>query len=246
MTSDTPDTQENARTDAEPPDEVTETDSRLVVEFTVPTEAFVLEEALSAVPNRIVEFEQLVPTESKPLPYLWVTGTSAAFEEVAVADSTVDAIHRVATFSEDALYRIDWAASSANILEWIRSRDATILQSEGQNQEWLLKLRVESRETLEDLQTYCDDHEIDFHVVRLYDLEEPKMGQFNVTRKQREALITAEELGHFEIPRDATLEDVADALGISPKAASERLRRGQTNLVNNTLTIGQPTGVGLN
>lgn len=245
MTSGPNHTQQNSNGDSVSPDSIEAADSKLVIEFTVPTDAFVLAETLAAVPDHVVEFEQLVPAEGSLLPYLWVRGASEAFEEAAAADPTIDSIQRVATFSEDALYRIDWTASSASILQWIRSRDATVLQSEGQDHEWLLKLRVESRDTLESLRAYCNDHDIAFHVVRLYDLEEPKMGQFNVTAKQREALITAEELGHFEIPRDATLDDVAAALDISPKATSERLRRGQTNLVNNTLTIGQPTGVGL-
>lgn len=245
MTSNTNDTQQSSKGNSTSPDDDEAADSKLIIEFTVPTDAFVLAETLAANPDPIVEFEQLVPSEGSLLPYLWVRGTSEAFEEAAATDPTVDSVQQIATVSEDALYRIDWATSSADILQWIRSRDATVLQSEGQDREWLLKLRVESRDTLEDLRTYCEDHDIAFHVVRLYDLEEPKMGQFNVTAKQREALITAEELGHFEIPRDATLQDVAAALGISPKAVSERLRRGQTNLVNNTLTIGQPTGIGL-
>jgi hypothetical protein len=50
---------------------------------------------------------------------------------------------------------------------------------------------------------------------------------------------------HFDVPREATQADVGEALGITAKSVSERLRRGQTNLINNSLTVGQPTGVGL-
>mgnify|MGYP006968416559 CR=1 FL=1 len=38
---------------------------------------------------------------------------------------------------------------------------------------------------------------------------------------------------------------VADVLDISPKSVSERLRRGQTNLVTNSLAIGYPDAVGV-
>ena len=76
-------------------------------------------------------------------------------------------------------------------------------------------------------------------------MSEPKLGQYNVSEKQREALVLALEMGYFEIPREATLEAVAERLDISTKAASERLRRGQTNLLNDTLTVGDPTGVGV-
>ncbi|ELZ27505.1 hth DNA binding domain protein [Halosimplex carlsbadense 2-9-1] len=52
-----------------------------------------------------------------------------------------------------------------------------------------------------------------------------------LTDAQREAIGTAHRLGYFEIPRTATLEDVAAELGISASSLSERLRRAQTHLV---------------
>lgn len=54
--------------------------------------------------------------------------------------------------------------------------------------------------------------------------------QWNVTPAQAESLRCALELGYFEVPRDATAEDVADALGISKTAFLERLRRAQDGL----------------
>ncbi|WP_436928455.1 helix-turn-helix domain-containing protein [Halosimplex halobium] len=52
-----------------------------------------------------------------------------------------------------------------------------------------------------------------------------------LTDAQREAIRTAYRLGYFEIPRTATLDDVAAELGISASSCSERLRRAQTHLV---------------
>jgi predicted DNA binding protein len=106
-------------------------------------------------------------------------------------------------------------------------------------------MRVESRAALGTFQDQCDEHGIEFELVRLYCLTEPKMGQFNVSEKQFEALLAALEMDYFAIPREATLGDLADVLGISKRAASERLRRGQTNLLHNSLVIGRPTAIGL-
>ncbi|QLH84668.1 helix-turn-helix domain-containing protein [Halosimplex pelagicum] len=52
-----------------------------------------------------------------------------------------------------------------------------------------------------------------------------------LTDAQRAAIRTANRLGYFEIPRTATLDDVAAELGISASSCSERLRRAQTHLV---------------
>ena len=58
--------------------------------------------------------------------------------------------------------------------------------------------------------------------------------------RQHEALRTAYEMGYFEIPRDASLEAVAAELDISASAASERLRRAQTQLIQETMATTWP------
>ncbi|THE65808.1 DNA-binding protein [Salinadaptatus halalkaliphilus] len=61
-----------------------------------------------------------------------------------------------------------------------------------------------------------------------------------LTDRQREAVRTAYEMGYFEIPRTATLEDVATELGITASSLSERLRRAQTHLVETAVSGPRP------
>jgi len=56
-----------------------------------------------------------------------------------------------------------------------------------------------------------------------------------------EALVSAVERGYFEVPRGVTLGDIADDLGISQQAASERVRRG-TNTVLRTVLLSRSAG----
>jgi len=53
-----------------------------------------------------------------------------------------------------------------------------------------------------------------------------------ITDKQREALATAVELGYYRRPRGADLATVAERLGISRSAASQRLNAAESTLVN--------------
>lgn len=79
-----------------------------------------------------------------------------------------------------------------------------------------------------------------FRLLRLTrdgDAEAPGEG---LTDRQREALRTAYERGYFEIPRRATLADVAAELDVSTSAASERLRRAQTELIEETVATTWP------
>jgi predicted DNA binding protein len=56
-----------------------------------------------------------------------------------------------------------------------------------------------------------------------------------LTAKQREALELALERGYYERPRDATLSDLAELLGITKSAVSQRLRSAESKLVNHAL-----------
>lgn len=55
--------------------------------------------------------------------------------------------------------------------------------------------------------------------------------RWDLTPAQAEALRAAFEAGYFAVPREATAAEVADGLGISKSAFLERLRRGQSALL---------------
>lgn len=58
----------------------------------------------------------------------------------------------------------------------------------------------------------------------------------SITAKQREAVELAVELGYYDRPRRATLDDLADRLGVSKSAVSQRLTAVEETLVR-SLTI---------
>ena len=73
---------------------------------------------------------------------------------------------------------------------------------------------------------------------RLYNPIEPKRGgQFGLTPGQREALVAALEAGYYEIPTNATTNEIAETIGISQQALSKRLRWAHGSPANHALTI---------
>ncbi|ELY60796.1 helix-turn-helix domain-containing protein [Natronolimnohabitans innermongolicus] len=65
----------------------------------------------------------------------------------------------------------------------------------------------------------------------------PQIPRSQLTAKQRRAMRTAWENGYYEIPRTATLEEVAAELDCSVSTASDLLRRGQASLVATALGV---------
>lgn len=58
---------------------------------------------------------------------------------------------------------------------------------------------------------------------------------WDLTPAQVAALEAAYGMGYFEVPKRVTAQEVADALGISKSAFLERLRRGQSGLLERVL-----------
>lgn len=59
---------------------------------------------------------------------------------------------------------------------------------------------------------------------------------FGLTPSQQEALAVALEQGYFDVPRTTTLVEIAERLGVSDQAVSERLRRGEKHLLRRALS----------
>lgn len=57
----------------------------------------------------------------------------------------------------------------------------------------------------------------------------------SLTERQQEVLATAYEGGYFEVPRQATTEDLADELDLDSSTVSEHLVRAQRNLLSGLL-----------
>lgn len=56
-----------------------------------------------------------------------------------------------------------------------------------------------------------------------------------LTERQRECLATAQRLGYFDVPRECTLAELADELGVDKSTASETIRRGTSRVVGQFL-----------
>jgi predicted DNA binding protein len=56
-----------------------------------------------------------------------------------------------------------------------------------------------------------------------------------LSERQREAVATGLELGYYEMPREASQADVAEAMGCAPSTAAEHLQKAESVLVRSAL-----------
>jgi|GEM_PF-631443 len=101
----------------------------------------------------------------------------------------------------------------------------------------VVEVTVPDREALRDLVAALRNRAATVHLERVLppnvgeESDDLRIDAATITAKQREAIAVAVDRGYYERPRGADLDAVADALGISRSAASQRLNAAETTLI---------------
>lgn len=211
----------------------------LIVEFDL--DSPILREALERTPEMTVTTEEVYRISDDEIRYLfWADGGDVeAFESALATDPTVTNLTELTALPSRRLYRVDFTERGimgASFPVW-SELDVVLLESRGTHQGWQLRMRFPNRDRLADYREYCRLNDIRFDLQAVYDeAKRAHESDDRVSDNQRMALATALEAGYFEVPRRASLADVAELLGVSSQATSERLRRGMSTIVEQSVT----------
>ncbi|MEF8894589.1 helix-turn-helix domain-containing protein, partial [Halodesulfurarchaeum sp.] len=187
-----------------------------------------------------VEFERLIPHERIIIPYFWVRGVDSSDIEAAFkSHAGIAEIQLVDSVEDQYLMRAEWEQEYVGILRALAEANVVTLSGIGKKHEWRFEVRGESHEEISAFRHYCQEHDIPITIINVHAML-PLQGEgFELTEPQREALVLAYERGYYDTPRDNSLEDIAEELGVTQQSLSTRLRRGYRRLVEATL-IGPP------
>ena len=210
-----------------------------IVEFDVPVEDSVLGAVFDAHPEIVCEVEQIIASNGHGL---WISGPSRLELESALDDDpSVERYTHLGQREQQLLYDVTFAGDNRDVFETIVDCNGTILNATGVAGGWNLRIRVLDREdaliTYDRLQS-----EHGASLLRLQDLSEQHPTAYGLTPKQYETLIAALEYGYFTIPREISMEELAEELEISHQALSERLRRAYRALVVTEIGPGHTEG----
>lgn len=211
----------------------------IITEFSVPASAFALAHTFEETPDLTIEAERLA-THSREwvMPFLWATGEDLDTFEAAMAnDQTVAKVKKVDVSSGMGLYNVHWAESVMKLVDQIIDQHGIMLEAKAEEGMWYLKLRFLTRQRLSKFHTYFDENDYSFELLRLHEETAPIQREFDLTPAQREVLMAAMETGYFDVPRTTDINELAETLGVSSNAVSQRLRRATNNLVQNTLSV---------
>lgn len=94
-----------------------------------------------------------------------------------------------------------------------------------------LKMLFNDKETLRSFCDFCTDLDFDIEPHSIYQRSPEEIG-LGLTPPQRDVLRAAHRLGYFEVPRNVTMAEIAQEVGVSQQAVSERMRRGLRHVVD--------------
>lgn len=208
-----------------------------IVRLAIPAEEFVLWETLRAVPDVTFACEQAV-TSGAVLPLIWAHGADRDELEAAFADdSSVQSATLSAEFEDKWLYQMEWHNSVQVLVRMITNSSATILDAHSRNGEWSLRVLYSDPEERSATTDFYDDHGLTIDVRAVRQVNDHRAGRYELTDGQFEILRLATRRGFFQVPRETTLQDLAEEMSVSHQALSERLRRGIEALVRSTLSV---------
>jgi hypothetical protein len=211
-----------------------------IVRGTVPASEFALSHTLERLDDAEIECERIVQSgENTVMPLLWIRHDDReAVDEALEADESVDEVRCLSEFEGEYLYRMEWVGHIELLLRMLTNDEATVLDAYGRGDRWQIRVLYPTRDHFSRTHGFADDHGLSFDVESIREMEGEPAGRFGLTESQYEAVVTAAQRGFFEVPRETTLEELADELDVSHQALSERIRRGIGALVEDALIVG--------
>ncbi|WP_226039243.1 helix-turn-helix domain-containing protein [Natrinema sp. DC36] len=118
------------------------------------------------------------------------------------------------------------------LLESLTKGSLVVLPPIEYRSDWTIRFSVvgESEDLRRALEEIPEGIEATVGRVGEYDGNDAAVGA--LTDRQREALRVARELGYFDVPRTASVENVAAALDCAPGTAAEHLRKAEATVMN--------------
>ncbi|MFB6138951.1 MAG: helix-turn-helix domain-containing protein [Halosimplex sp.] len=221
----------------------------LIAEFHLVSDELALVDVAAEVPAATVEFESVQGRPSGPPAFVVRTtgaGRDAVEAAFAAAESVTD--HSLVVADGDSRrYRCRPAGDPPEDLQLLADNESVADRVTVTAEGWEERRWFADRDEFESFRAFCRANDYAFRLDRLVEVadddpDERESGPFGatddgsvrppeMTAPQHEALVTAHEMGYFDVPRTASTADVAEELGVAPASLSERLRRAQSHLV---------------
>lgn len=206
--------------------------------FSLPAEGFALTTLFEQAPDARVECESFVANPDDRV--LMVVQTDEHKNVITPALRSGPGVAEAECIGQHAdgwLFWLRWVDHPRRLIQRLVNAEVTLLSIQAEDRAWKLRLLTPERSGISQAQAIMNDLGCNAECQRISPLDSTDSSRSGLTKRQKDALVEAFESGHYEVPRDATADEVADELGISHQALSERLRRAHRQLIESKLAV---------
>lgn len=206
----------------------------VLAELSIPRGDFVLGQVFEEHPDCTVEFERVVPFDSEGTLLVRTEGPDPDAVRSTLEDCPqIERAGVLVDADESPLLELDLDDDADYFVETLADSNVHVFEARGGTDRWELQLQFADHEDLVGFNEQLTDAGIP---VTLNRLSNPSANAHtSLSEEQREAVLLAYRHGYFEVPRNCTIQDLADEVGISDSAFSQRLRRGVSICVQETI-----------
>ncbi|WP_254764578.1 helix-turn-helix domain-containing protein [Natrinema marinum] len=218
-----------------------------IAELSLSTDGFALAETFQQLPALEVRVESVVaegPVRTTPL--VWFSNVDRDDVESAIeADPTVAEYSQLLEDTEDGelFYRLQYTEEVGSICRCVYTHGGTVLDAHVTDGQWTLRLLFPDREGLSSAVSAIEERDVRIDIKRMVEAgqnDDLETTAAALTEPQQEAIAEAYRQGYYDVPREISLEELANELDISHQALSERLRRANRVLAGEQLD--EPAG----
>jgi predicted DNA binding protein len=207
----------------------------IIAEFSVEHPETVLEDTLSTVPEMELDLVSEIGTDpDRPVLFFWASGDDFETFEAAMADDpTVTNVEAYTRLADRVFYRIQITEATEVVAyrTWVEA-GANQLEATYADGSWHNRFRFPDRDALRTVRSWAVRNGFEFDLHSVYAERPAERSVEGLTDEQETVLALARERGYFEIPRRASLADLAEELSLSQQSVSERLRRAHRTLAD--------------
>jgi predicted DNA binding protein len=206
--------------------------------FAVPSDQFPLGSVFNQLPSVNVELERIIPAQDVVIPYFWMRGTRVDdIEDGFDTHPGVKEIRFVDSVEDEYLLRVEWELDYDDVLAILVETEVPIISATGTSRQWTFEVRGEDRTGIRDFQRRCQELDIPVTLTEMHALTPVDTAvQAGLTDTRQETLALAYERGYFESPREVTLEELGEELGITQQAVGSRLQNGMRYVIESTFS----------
>ncbi|WP_227378398.1 bacterio-opsin activator domain-containing protein [Haladaptatus halobius] len=208
-----------------------------IAEFSIPAEEFALSETLERLPEMVFTIDRVVAHDTDyVMPFVWAS--NGGFETLTATledDPSVGKVELLTELEDERLYRMEWVTKTQIIAYLLLEQGATVQRAIAHDDQWSLRVLFPERNKISETSQFAHEHGFSLDVSRIYDVDSAQRVRFDLTDDQQEALILAVEQGYYDVPREVDQAELADKLGVSHQALSERLRRGTKGILKKVI-----------